>query len=78
VRLAAMGGLSQVGSQEAINYLVTRLHNPETEIRIAVANALGEIGDMHTKAFVSQQLQNETDPKVKEALSKAMARIKDY
>ena len=78
VRLAAIDGLGMVGGQETTNFLITHLHDPKPEIRIAVAQSLGEIGDMHTKALVSQQLGNETDPKVCDALRAAMSHLKDY
>ena len=78
LRLAAIAGLGKVGGDESTNYLVTQLGNAEPTVRVAVADALGAIGDMHTKAHVSAQISRETDPLVKDAMCKAMANIKGY
>jgi HEAT repeat protein len=78
LRIAAIAGLGRVGGDDSANYLITQLGNTEPQIRIAVAEALGVMGDMHTKAHVSAQLNKETDPQVREAISKAMKNIKGY
>lgn len=78
VSLAAIEGLGGVGGQEASNYLVMRLGDENRDIRIAVAKALGEIANVHTKAFLSAQMNKETDPDVKEAMREAMVNIKEY
>ena len=78
VSLAAIAGLGTVGGHEAANYLISRLQSAEADVRMAVAHALGAIGDIHTKAFVAAQMNKETDPQVREAMSLAMSRIKSY
>jgi HEAT repeat protein len=78
VSLAAIAGLGNVGGQEACNYLVSHLGCQEPELRMAIAQALGAIGDKHTKAFLSSQMNKETDPKVKEVMRSAMLLIKEY
>lgn len=78
VSLAAIAGLGSIGGHEAANYLITRLQSEEPEIRLAAAQALGAIGDIHTKAFVNAQMNKETNPEVREAMSQAMAHIKSY
>ena len=78
VSMAAIAGLGNVGGQEASNFLVSRLGSPEPEVRIAIAHALGAIGDKHTKAFLSAQMSKETKPEVKEAMREAMVLIKEY
>ncbi len=78
VSLAAIAGLGCVGGQEACNYLISRLCSQEPEVRIAVAQALGAIGDKHTKAFISAQMNKETDTAVREAMGLAMSHIKSY
>lgn len=78
LRLAAIAGLGKVGGDDAANYLITQLGGSDPQVRIAVAEALGVMGDMHTKAHVSAQLNKETDPQVREAISKAMKNIKGY
>jgi HEAT repeat protein len=78
IYLAAITGLGKVGGDDAANYLTTLIQNAEPDTRIAVALALGMIGDMHTKAVLSAQLSKETEPKVREAIGAAMSGIKDY
>ena len=78
VRMAAIAGLGVVGGDDASNYLVFHLKNPNPEVRVAIAKALGILGDMHTKAFVLAQMNKEKDPDVLEALRKALGTIKDY
>ena len=78
VRMAAIAGLGSVGGDETSNYLVFHLKNPNPKVRIAIAKALGILGDMHTKAFVSAQMNKEKDPDVREALCKALETIKNY
>ena len=78
VSIAAIAGLGSVGGDDAANYLISRLQSTEPNVRIAVAHALGELGDMHTKAFVSAQLNKEEDPDVRKALSNAMSEIRSY
>ncbi|HPF87304.1 MAG TPA: HEAT repeat domain-containing protein [Candidatus Limiplasma sp.] len=76
--MAAIDGMAAIGGMDASNYLVTRLHDEDPKVRVAVANALGKIADVHTKAFLFAQMNKETDPKVKAAIGEAMALIKDY
>ncbi len=78
VRKAAMIGLGKIGGEDVSNYLITRLASTDPAVRIIVADALALLGDVHTKAHVSAQMTRETDPKVRDALGKAMASIKGY
>jgi len=78
VTMAAIAGLGCVGGDDACNFLISRLGNGAPQMRIAVAQALGKIGDKHTKAFVSAQLGKETDPQVREVLTQAMTQIHNY
>ena len=78
VCLAAIAGLASLGGDDASHYLITRLQSLDPEMRIAVAQALGTIANKHTKAFLSAQLQKETDPKVKEVMLHEMVKIKEY
>lgn len=78
VRLAAIAGLGIVGGEEVSHFLISRLSSPEAEVRVAAAHALGALGDKHTKAFVSAQMNKETDPDIREAMGQAMMHIKSY
>ena len=78
VCLAAIEGLGSIGGDGAANYLVSHLQSAEPKVRIAIAHALGVLGDIHSKAAVVAQMNKEEDPDVREALSKALTHIKSY
>ena len=78
VRLAAIAAIGKVGKDDGFNAMVPLLHDANPTLRAAAAAAIGEIGNVHGKAHLSRQLQNETDEKVKEALKAAMAKIANY
>ncbi len=78
VTLAAIAGLGGIGGQETCNFLISCLSNANVDIRVAAAKALGTIGDKHTKAFISAQMNKETDPQVRETMGQAMMLIKSY
>lgn len=78
VRLAAIDGLGKLKSNDGVNPLVNLLHDPSAEVRKHAALALGAIGDAHSKAHVSFAMEKESDPKVKSAMSEALAKLKDY
>ena len=78
ISLEAIKALGTVGGMDASNYLVNRLQSPDVKVRMAVAKSLGEIADVHTKAFLFAQMNKETDPAVKSAMSEAMVKIREY
>ena len=78
ISYAAIAGLASVGGDDASHYLITRLQDPNADVRIAVAQALGKIANKHTKAFLSAQLKKEKDPKVKEVMQHEMGKIQEY
>lgn len=79
LQLATILGLSKVGGSDTTNYLITKLNDANPQIRTAVAQALGTLGDICTpKPTFPAQIARETDASVREAMSKAMANIKGY
>jgi HEAT repeat protein len=78
VSIAALSGLGKMECDDASNCLIQNLHNKDAQLRGAAAAALGDMGDMHAKAHISAQMAKETDAAAKDAMSKAMARIKGY
>ena len=54
------------------------LNDPDTEIRRAVAEALGSLGDGHAKAHLDYAMYKEDDPVTRETMHQAMISIKDY
>ena len=76
--IKAMEALSTIKQDDdAFNALIPHLHNQDPEMRAAAATALGNIENIHGKAHLSFQLQNEKDPKVREALQAAMSKLKN-
>ncbi len=78
IKLAAIDGIGKVGGDDASNYLVMQLRNIDAQIRVAAATALGETGDIHSRAHISGQLTRETDPHIRDAMSKAVMKIGSY
>ncbi|WP_102412330.1 HEAT repeat domain-containing protein [Beduinella massiliensis] len=73
--VAAIGGLGKVGGEAAVNALVSMLHSPDKQIRLATAKAMGEMKDPRTRMHVSHQMSIEADAEVKEALQVALHSI---
>ena len=73
--VAAIGGLGKVGGETAVNTLVSLLHSPDKQIRLATAKAMGEMKDARTRMHVSHQVTVETDAEVKAALQEALHSI---
>ena len=77
-RLAAIAGLGKTKGDEGFNYLILLVRNQDARIRAAAANALGETGNPHAKAYIKAQFKVETDPLAREALASAGAKIKEF
>jgi HEAT repeat protein len=77
VRLAAIAGLGKVSGEDSYNTLVALLRNPDPGIRVAVANAMAELGDPKLRTHIEHLLKNETDAKAVAALHAALGKIKD-
>lgn len=77
VRLKAIEGLGKVGGEAAFNTLITLLRSSEPSMRLAAANALGEMGDAKTRAHIEHQLKSEQDAQVGAALRAALGKIKE-
>ena len=75
---AAMAGLGQIKEDDSFNALVPFLSSPNGELRAAAAVALGELGNDHAKAFVLHAIAIEKDAAVKEAMEKAVRKLKEY
>ena len=73
--LAAIEGLGKVGGEVAVNTLVSLLHSPDAQVRLATAKAMGEMKDPHTRMHISHQMNIEQDAGVKQAMQDALARI---
>ena len=78
VRLAAIDCMGATRCHAASNDLINMLQDPNADVRAHVAGALAGIGDVHAKAHIANASSVEKDPKVKEAMVKAIAQLKDF
>ncbi len=77
-RIEAIHALGRVKDASGFSELVFYLNDPDTEIRRAVAEALGSLGDGHAKAHLDYAMYKEDDPVTRETMHQAMLSIKDY
>ena len=77
-RIEAIHALGRVKDASGFSELVFYLNDPDTEIRRAVAEALGSLGDGHAKAHLDYAMYKEDDPVTRETMHQAMISIKDY
>ena len=77
-RIAAIRALGTIKNVAGFSELVFFLNDPDTEIRRAVAQALGELGDGHAKAHLDFAMGKEENAETREAMHQAMISIKDY
>jgi HEAT repeat protein len=73
VRIAALLGLGESGSETAFNHLTSSLRDSNPSIRTAAATALRTLEDPRAVAFISNSLKNETDIATKEAMGRALS-----
>lgn len=78
VRLAAIDGLAQLKAEDAVNPLVTLLRDASATVRIHAAQALGAIGDPHSKAHIAHAAAVEKDESVRQAMIHAEGLLKNY
>ena len=78
VRLAAIDCMGATRCHAASNDLINMLQDPNADVRTHVAGALAGFGDVHAKAHIANASSVEKDPKVKEAMVKAIAQLKDF
>ena len=78
VRLAAIDGLGKLKAEDMVNPLITLLRDPSAQVRVHAAQALGSIGDPHSKAHIVHAAQAEKDEAVKAVMVRAEARLREY
>ena len=78
VRLAAIDCMGATRCHAASNDLINMLQDPNADVRTHVAGALAGIGDVHAKAHIANAYSVEKDAKVKDAMAKAIAQLKDF
>jgi hypothetical protein len=76
MRLAAVGALQEIGSKQAIPSLLTKLDDPNVDVRSTVIDALGQMADFDTVPqllpFLSDRNEN-----VKVSAASALMRLGD-
>ena len=78
VRLAAIDGLGKLKAEDVVNPLITLLRDPSAQVRVHAAQALGSIGDPHSKAHIVHAAQAEKDDAVRAEMVRAEAQLKNY
>ena len=77
VCLAAIAGMGKVGKDDSFNLLISMLPDSDAEIREAASTALGVMGNGHANAHLRYHLSKEQDPKVQEAMKKAISLLRE-
>jgi hypothetical protein len=72
LRASAATALSLRAGQEAIPLLLPFLQDPDQQVRIAVARALGRLGGLQVQQALEDRLPSEQDPLVREALQQGL------
>lgn len=75
IQLAAIAAAGKIGGDDCMNALIPLLHNGNAKVRGAAAMALGELGNGHAAAFLSYQLDHETDAQAQKEIRTAMNMI---
>ena len=73
LKIEAIEAMGQVSGEESFNYLTVALRNPSVSIRVAAAMGLGALKNPKATAFLSHQLQQETDDNVRKTMQNALA-----
>jgi hypothetical protein len=72
LRASAATALSLRAGHEAIPLLLPFLQDPDEQVRIAVARALGRLGGPEVQQALEDRLPSEQDPLVREALQQGL------
>jgi HEAT repeat protein len=70
----ALFGLARVKGVAAVPQIAPFLSDPNATVRLAAAEALGRIGGGSARLVLQQRLGGETDPSVRDALARALAK----
>ena len=76
VRLDTLYGLGLCGGEDAINLLTNWSYSKEPREREAAIRALANCGKGYSITHMSEQLNGETDPAVREAIKESIAMIR--
>ena len=74
----SLDGLGKLKAEDMVNPLITLLRDPSAQVRVHAAQALGSIGDPHSKAHIVHAAQAEKDEAVKAEMVRAEAMLREY
>ena len=75
---AAIEGLGKIKEDDSFNALIPFLSNADAQLRAATAEALGQLGNDHAKAFVLHAISIEKDATAKASMEKSVQMLKNY
>ena len=73
LKLEALEAMGRIPGEESFNYLTVALRNPSIGIRAAAAAGLAVLKNPKAAAFLSHQIQQETDENVRKVMQNALA-----
>jgi HEAT repeat protein len=74
-RAAALWGLGEIGDRTAVDPVLARLSDKAVDVRAQAVNALAELGDPRVRPQLEALQEKDPDPRVQEALQKALASL---
>lgn len=74
-RVAALWGLGAIGDRSVVDPVLARLSDRVVEVRAQAVNTLAELGDPRVRPQLEALQQKDIDPRVQEALNKALSRL---
>ena len=74
VRAATLRGLIAVEGPDALSVIRPLLRDPRPAVRITASDALGFLATPEAREALQVRLDSETDPQVRTALERALAR----
>ena len=76
VRLAVIEGMGKIGRDDSFNRLIDLIKDPDADIRVAAANALGALRNGHASEHLRHCIEKESDEKVIAAMKEALASLR--
>ena len=73
LKIEAIEAMGQIAGEDSFNYLTVALRHPSVSIRTAAAKGLGVLKNPKAAAFISHQIQQETDENVRKTMQNALA-----
>ena len=70
--------LSRINDEDSVNSIAQMIDNPDTNIRIEAAKALGSIGTEYAKTYLLHRLNAEQDETVKTAIKEALHTLAEH